>query len=128
MNTSKDNQMKIEQLEKFCELMLSSRFELFFKRYCASGVYHEKHQDFQMALLRIFCPIGAISNQVIIQTINLERLNALCDLMLSAQFEEFYKEFVEGGQYSEKDIAFQTAVAKMFDSIMEIEISIFSKE
>lgn len=116
--------MKIEQLEKFCELMLSARFERFYKEFISSRVYSGREQFFQINILRIYSPIGSIPKELIIKATNLERLNSLCDLMLSARFEEFYKEFVEG-EYSEGDIQFQMAVDKIFNPIMEIKLNCF---
>ncbi len=117
--------MKIEQLERFCELMLSARFERFYKEFISSGRYMGREQHFRMGVLGIYTPLNADPKEVIIKATNLERVNALSDLMLSARFEEFYNEFVEGGEYSERDIPFQMAVDKMFNPIMEIKLNCF---
>lgn len=48
-----------------------------------------------------------------------EVLDKLCDLMLSARFEEFYYKFVEDGELNERDEEFRIQVSKVFSNILD---------
>ena len=48
-----------------------------------------------------------------------EQLDKLCDLMLSARFEEFYNNFVKSGEFNERDFQFRVQVDRMFSDILD---------
>ena len=110
--------MNIEQLDLFCELMLSARFERFYNQFILGGNFHERSETFLIGINGLVQPIGGV-DKVYMEVMDSAYLFGFAELFLSDRFEEFYNDYVSGGNYSEKDIPFKMQVDKIFAPIFD---------